>query len=308
MLNIHLSLTFFYFCREFYKLATKRPRVNTPKGKNVANRLSTQLEQNPRTIGSNGINNEINPPEVLTHRDSVDPQQTKPRNKKQGSKKLNLSGNVDLGTNSLKENRRKKVPKKFRATARMTTTPTTTERSNDLPIYPHINHHRHHHNEHRQEYVTPETREPPPREITTTTTTPRTTTSTTTERATTTSTTTPRTTTSTTPRTTTSTPRPTTTTPEPYEHEPEPETTTHRPRPPTTTPRPFYEPTTQTTTTTALADNEQETTTLSAEAARALRIKNFRERLANLSPEDQKEYLLMKKMRSKAKKQNETNP
>lgn len=272
----------------------------------MANRLSTQLEQHPRFNGVNGINNEINPPEVLTHHDSIDPQQSKPRNKKQGSKKLNLSGNVDLGTNNLKENRRKKVPKKFKATPRMTTTPTTTERSNDLPIYPRLNHHRHHHNEHHQENHTPEY--PPPRQTTTTTTstTPRTTTPTTTERATTTSTTTPRTSTST---TTSTTPRPRqTTTPEPYE--PEPETTTYRPRPPTTTThQPFYEPTTQTTTTTAYADNEQETTTLSVRAIKAARIQKLRERLANLSPEDQKEYIRIKLLRSQEKKQqNETNP
>lgn len=274
----------------------------------MANRLSTQLEQHPRFNGVNGINNEINPPEVLTHHDSIDPQQSKPRNKKQGSKKLNLSGNVDLGTNNLKENRRKKVPKKFKATPRMTTTPTTTERSNDLPIYPRLNHHRHHHNEHQsyQENHTPEY--PPQRQTTTTTTstTPRTTTPTTTERATTTSTTTPRTSTST---TTSTTPRPRqTTTPEPYE--PEPETTTYRPRPPTTTTHhPFYEPTTQTTTTTAHADNEQETTTLSVRAIKAARIQKLRERLANLSPEDQKEYIRIKLLRSQEKKQqNETNP
>lgn len=297
-----------FFCREFYKLATKRPRVNTPKAKNVANRLSTQLEQHPRSNAFNGITNEINPPEVLTHHDSIDPRQSRQRDKKQGNRKLNLSGDVDLGTNSLKENRRKKLPKKYKSTARMTTTSTTTtERSNDLPIYPpRMNHHRHHHNEHhqerQQEFIVPETTTP--REFITTTTTTTTTTprpTTTTPRPTTTPTTTTSTTTTTTPR-----PRPTpTTTTEAYEPE---TTTTRRPQPTTTTPEPYYEPTTLSTTTTKRAD-EQETTTLSIRAQKAARIAKLRERLANLSPEDQKEYIRMKLLRSQEKKQqNETNP
>lgn len=285
------------FCREFYKLATKRPRVNTPKAKNVANRLSTQLEQQPRSNVFNGINNEVNPPEVLTHHDSIDPRESRPRDKKQGNRKLNLSGDVDLGTNSLKENRRRKVTRKNRTT----TTTTTTERSNELPIYPRMNHHRHHHNEHhqerQQEFIIPETTTP--REFSTTTATTTTTTPwpTTTTPATTTSTTT-----TTTPR-----PRPTpTTTTEAYE--PEPETTTRRPQPTTTTPEPYYEPTTLSTTTMERVD-EQETTTLSIRAQKAARIAKLRERLANLSPEDQKEYIRMKLLRSKEKKQqNETIP
>lgn len=99
------------------------------------------------------MNNEINPPEVLSTQDSQ-LRRKKQHNKSKENRTLNLSGNVDLGLTK-KSLRKKNLKSLMTSTTTMTpsTTTTTTEHPNEIPTNyqqpsppPSSNHHRHNHN------------------------------------------------------------------------------------------------------------------------------------------------------------------
>lgn len=115
-----------------------------------------QYAQASNQVPSLVLSNEINPPEVFSNRDSVS-QSNLRRNKKQQtnkgreSKRLNLTGNVDLGSNVFKLNkqsRRKNATRRLLKTTATTTT--TTQHPNTISEDFQPNPHRHNHYDSRQ--------------------------------------------------------------------------------------------------------------------------------------------------------------
>lgn len=141
--------------REFYRATSKRPDANRAKDQSA--QASNQVSATTRFKAI--ISNEINPPEVLSNRDAVTQSKLR-RNKKQqtnnerGNKTLNLTGNVDLGSNVFKQNRLARRRNQTRKNTK-TTIVTTPHPNTILEILP-ANHHRHNHYDNRQIHgVTP---------------------------------------------------------------------------------------------------------------------------------------------------------
>lgn len=143
------SYSAFPLSREFYRATSKRPSAN--RATDQASQASNQI---PRYKSI--ISNEINPPEVLSNRESITQNKLR-RNKKQQTnrvrenKTLNLTGNVDLGSNVFKQNR---TARRRNGTRRGTTTVTTPHPNSILEVFP-PNHHRHNHYDSRQPKVYP---------------------------------------------------------------------------------------------------------------------------------------------------------
>lgn len=93
------------------------------------------------------ISNEINPPDVVTGRDASKLRRNKKQQKPgKENKQLKLSGNVDLGKNFKKQQRRKNGTRKATKPT-ITTTQHPNTISEDFPQ----NHHRHNHYDNRQQ-------------------------------------------------------------------------------------------------------------------------------------------------------------
>lgn len=134
--------------REYYRATSKRPDASTiPAARDQNAQASNLVPSMSRYKGV--MSNEINPPEVLLNRDAVIQNKLR-RNKKQQisrgreHKSLNLTGNVDLGSMNLKQN---KLSRRRNGTRRMsTTTTTTTQHPNTISEIFQPNHHSHRHN------------------------------------------------------------------------------------------------------------------------------------------------------------------
>lgn len=138
------NLYAFTWCREFVRATSKRPDVNRlPSSRDQYAQASNQV---PSLV----LSNEINPPEVFSNRDAIS-QSNLRRNKKQqtnkgrDSKRLNLTGNVDLGNNVFKQN---KQLRRKNATRRLIKT--TTQHPNTISEDFQPNPHRHNHYDNRQ--------------------------------------------------------------------------------------------------------------------------------------------------------------
>lgn len=132
-LNVHFRIN-----RELNRnranVISKRP-TSTPQRASYRSRDQSESNQVP-VDKRRRLNNEINPPEVLSTQDTQF-RRKKQHNKSKERKTANLTGSVDLGMKSLKRNK-------------ATTSTTTTEHPNEIPMNfqtppPSSNHHRHNH-------------------------------------------------------------------------------------------------------------------------------------------------------------------
>lgn len=131
---------------------TRRPMVTTPQKKVPQNQNQTSRNQggqrnNQLPVDTRRINNEINPPEILSTQDAQLRRKKQHKDKSKESRPK-ITGDVDLDRNMLKKNLSKQ-PKSRRRQSTVptvtTSTTTTTESPNSISqIYP-VNPHRHNH-------------------------------------------------------------------------------------------------------------------------------------------------------------------
>jgi hypothetical protein len=131
---------------------TRRPTVTTqqkkvPQNQNQTSRNQGGQRNNQLPVDTRRINNEINPPEILSTQDAQLRRKKQQKDKSKENRTSKLTGDVDLGRNFLKNMNKQPKSRRRQSTVPIvtTSTTTTTESPNSISqIYP-VNPHRHNH-------------------------------------------------------------------------------------------------------------------------------------------------------------------